>query len=209
MHYEILDERRRTLLPLLAKFKKDFYLAGGTALALQIGHRDSIDFDFFSPEAVDTSALFAALQEVCAGHSILKTQEEKNTLSVLIEDEVRVSFFAYSYKMVRDLIDEPYLSIASKEDIACMKLSAVTSRATEKDYADIYFLLKEYSLQTLLDLARDKFPQLDTSLILKSLVYFDDVVTEPIRFTAGHEVDFSTVQEEMRKVVADLIRHST
>lgn len=206
MHYEILDEARRQLLPAFSFCKSQFYLAGGTSLALQIGHRDSIDFDFFSPEDIDTTELFGAVQEAFAGHTILKTQEEKNTLSVLVDGEVRVSFFAYPYTLIRDVLEEEYLRLASKEDIACMKLSAITGRATEKDYVDIYFLLKEYPLNTLLDLARQKFPNLDTALVLKSLVYFDDIVAEPIRFVPGSEIDFATVQSEMRRVVAEVMK---
>ena len=95
MFYDILDKKRLAVLPLLAAYKKDFYLAGGTALALQLGHRDSVDFDFFSTNEFDTSALFQETRNVFKGHSLTKIQEEKNTLTVLIDEDIKLSFFTF------------------------------------------------------------------------------------------------------------------
>jgi hypothetical protein len=80
MFYNILDKKRLAILPLLKNFKADFYLAGGTGLALQLGHRDSIDFDFFLPKNIDTPKLFFTIRYIFKNHKILKVQEEKNTL---------------------------------------------------------------------------------------------------------------------------------
>ena len=77
MFYDILDEKRIKILPKLKFLKEEFYLAGGTALALQIGHRDSIDFDFFKQEKLDTEKLFYKIKNVFKEHKILKIQEEK------------------------------------------------------------------------------------------------------------------------------------
>ncbi|HLC87635.1 MAG TPA: nucleotidyl transferase AbiEii/AbiGii toxin family protein [Patescibacteria group bacterium] len=196
LHYDILDPERKEILPKLAVFKRQFYLAGGTALALQIGHRDSLDFDFFSKEDIDTVKLFEKVQEVFAGQVIVKTQEEKNTLSVNI-DKVKLSFMTYSYELVDKLIETEFLNLASVKDIACMKLSAITSRATLKDYVDLYFILKNLTLEELLNSAKDKFPQLDTGLVLKSLVYFDDIVEEPIIFKEGNKVSLDEIKQKL------------
>src|SRR3989344_955285 len=102
MFYDILDKKRIEILSFFNLFKDRFYLAGGTGLALQIGHRDSIDFDFF-----------------------------------------KLSFFRYPYILIKDCLDEENLRIASIEDIACMKLSAIVSRAVEKDFVDLYFIIKK------------------------------------------------------------------
>ena len=160
MFYAILDERRVALLPILKNFQDRFYLAGGTSLALQLGHRDSIDFDFFTQEAIDTGKLFEELREVFVGHEILKTQEEKNTLTLVVDGSVKLSFFTHTYPLIRDSIRDEYLTLASLEDIACMKLSAITGRATNKDYVDLYFLLEKFSLQDLLSFAEEKYPEL-------------------------------------------------
>ena len=183
LHYEILDEQRQALLPQFTGFKEEgFYLAGGTALALVLGHRDSIDFDFFNIEPFDTSALFARLQRVFEGHTLLKTQEETDTLSVLIDDNVRVSFFSYPYPLIQPLIESEYFQLASVEDIACMKLSAVTGRTAFKDYVDLYFILAIVSLKDILAALQKKMPQLDPLLVQKSLIYFDDLHEESILF---------------------------
>ncbi len=198
MHYEILDEKRRNILPLFAPLKADFYLAGGTALALQLGHRDSIDFDFFSADDLNTVHLFEKITSIFHGHTLLKTQEEKNTLSIVVDDSIRLSFMSYRYALIRPTLSEEFLNIASVEDIACMKLSAITGRAVEKDYVDLHFILKGLPLKQLLEFSATKHPSLDTNVCLKSLVYFDDVVREPIRFTPGNEVSFEEVQTALR-----------
>ena len=166
MFYNILDKKRLDILPLLKNFKKVFYLAGGTALALQIGHRDGVDFDFFGPENIDTKKLFEEISETFKSHKILKIQEGKNTLTVLIDDNIRLSFFGYKYKLLNKPIEDENLRMASLEDIACMKLSAITSRASNKDYIDLYYILQKISLKDVLEKVSQKLPDLDISLIL-------------------------------------------
>lgn len=204
MYYDILDKKRLDVLPLLKELKEDFYLAGGTALALQIGHRDSVDFDFFSQENIDTEKLFSRLKEIFSNQEIIKIQEEKNTLTVLVDKDIKISFFSYDYKLFKEKHDEENIFLASIEDIACMKLSAILSRATNKDYIDLYYILKNYSLKELLFLAKKKFPDIDTNLILKSLVYFEDVLVEPIIFKHNKEIEFEEVKEFLIKEVKAL-----
>jgi hypothetical protein len=205
MHYDILDEHRRALLPTLAGFKGKFYLAGGTALALQIGHRDSIDFDFFCLEPFDTARLFEECVGTFASHTIVKTQDEQNTLGILIDNSISITFMAFPYPLARPLVESEHLNLASIEDIACMKFSATTGRSRMKDYVDLYSTLHLFSLASLLVLCAQKLPTLDRNLILKSLVYFGDVTPEPIRFMPGHEVDFKDLQDflegEVKKVL--------
>ena len=194
MFYDILDKKRLDILPLLKIFKKDFYLAGGTSLALQIGHRDSIDFDFFRQGNLDTKKIFEQIQDIFYEHKIIKVQEEKNTLTVLIDEDIKLSFFSYKYKTLKPLIDEKYLSLASVEDIACMKLSAILSRATNKDYIDLFYIFKKYNIDEILNLAKEKFDDIDINLVLKSLVYFGDVEFEPIVFKHNAKVEFDEIK---------------
>jgi predicted nucleotidyltransferase component of viral defense system len=204
MFYDILDKKRLEIIPLLNSFKSDFYLAGGTGLALQLGHRDSIDFDYFSSQDIDTKKLFTKVKEVFDGHKIIKVQEEKNTLTVFIDSNIKLSFFTYKYKLLEKLINEPYFKIASILDIACMKLAAIVSRATNKDYIDLYFILKEKSLKDVLGKLNKKIPELDINLVLKSLVYFEDINKEKIKFKNNKNIDWQTIEvffeKEIRKV---------
>jgi predicted nucleotidyltransferase component of viral defense system len=194
MYYDILDKKRLDILPLFRPFKNDFYLAGGTALALYFGHRDSIDFDFFSSNDIDTVKLFKKIKEVFLEHEILKIQEEKNTLTVLIDNNIKLSFFTYKYDLLEKKLDEENLFLASIEDIACMKLSAVLGRASNKDYVDLYYILQKFNLQDILKMFKKKFRDIDINLVLKSLVYFDDIDIEPIMFKHNREVDFEKIK---------------
>lgn len=201
MLYNILDLKRLKILPLLKKFKKDFYLGGGTALALQLGHRDSVDFDFFSKKDIDTQELFEDLRLVFKEHKILKTQQEYNTLTVLISDSIKLSFFTYKYKLINKTINEKNIRLASIEDIGCMKLSAITGRASNKDYIDIYYILQNVELKDLLKKASKKFPELDSNLILKSLIYFQDISMQPINFKNDNYVEFKEVKSLLKQEV--------
>ncbi len=194
MFYNILDTNRKELLPLLAPFKKHYYLAGGTGLALQIGHRKSEDFDFFTSQPFSTTDLFDEVQKNLVKHTLVKIQDEENTLTILVDDTIKISFFYYPYPLLEPLLQEECLKIASVADIGCMKLSTIVSRATLKDYVDLYFILKHVSLKELLEKSKNKHPTLDTNLTLKSLIYFDDVTVDPMEFMPDHTVSFDQVK---------------
>jgi predicted nucleotidyltransferase component of viral defense system len=202
MHLEILDENRKNILPLLSKINNNFYLAGGTALALQIGHRDSIDFDFFTDSDIDIEKLFDSLAYIFKDHDLVKTHTEKNTLYILVDDSIKISFMKYNYAPIKDLIETEFFKMASIEDIACMKFSAITSRQAMKDYIDLYFILKKISLNDLLVMSDVKFSgQLDRNLILKSIVYFDDIHREEIMYKNKNDVGF----DEVKKYLTDCV----
>lgn len=204
MFYNILDKKRLGILPLFRNFKDTFYLAGGTSLALHLGHRDSVDFDFFCEENINTKELFERLREIFAGHKLLKIQDEPNTLTLLIDESVKISFFTYKYKLIDKTVSDENLTYASIQDIACMKLSAITGRANNKDYIDLYFILKLFSLSSLLIKSSEKHPELDRNLILKSLVYFEDIAEEKIIFKNNNDVDFEDVKQKLKNEVKKL-----
>lgn len=205
MFYDILDEERVNILPRLSFLKDRFYLAGGTGLALQLGHRDSVDFDFFTKQSLDTFNLYKGLLQVFGQENVSKTLEEKDTLNVILNGNIKLSFFSYPYPLLEPLIQEDFLNIANIIDVGCMKLSAIVNRAQEKDYIDLYFILKQISLVTLLSKAKEKMPDLDYNLILKSLIYFDDILKENVMFKHNQEISFDTVkeflEEEVKKVM--------
>lgn len=201
IYWEILDGERKKILPIFSSFRNDFYLAGGTALALQIGHRDSIDFDFFTKNSFSSWELFKKLKEVFIGLEVVKVQEEKDTLAVLIDEKIKISFFGYPYDLIKPLIKSEFINLASIEDIGAMKLSAITGRSVLKDYVDIYWILQKISLLNLTKFCQKKFKDLDINLVLKSLVYFDDVIEEPIIYKNYGEVSFGEIKNYLRKIV--------
>lgn len=203
MFYTILDQKRLEILPFFKVFKKDFYLAGETGLALQEGHRDSIDFDFFTPREFSPPQTFEILQKTFSSRSLLKVQEEKNTLTVFLDNTIKISFFSYPYPLLEPLLNEPYIRLARLKDLACMKLSAITSRATNKDYIDLYLLFQKISLAEILEILPQKLPSLDINLVLKSLVFFEDVALEPIQFKNSFFVDIPTIEKTFKKMVRE------
>lgn len=158
---------------------KGFYLAGGTALAIHYGHRISVDLDWFTAEPFDDSLLLAqALRN--SGLDLEIEQVSPGTLHSSIRG-VRVTFLQYQYPMLRSVQHwkDMNCSLASLEDLACMKLSAIAQRGARKDFCDLYALGKtSFSLQEMLGLYQKKFSVRDIGSVLYGLVYFDDAETE-------------------------------
>lgn len=155
----------------------EFYLAGGTALALQLGHRRSVDFDFFVEGEFRPRDV--ALRLRALGRFEPWT-EAANTLHGLL-DGIRVSFLGYRYPLLEPLVQEGCLRLASARDIACMKLSAVASRAAKKDFIDLFFLSKLIPLGEMLRdyHAKDVIEGLGDYQLLKSLTYFSEAENDP------------------------------
>jgi len=204
MHYQILDKKRQEILPLFKIFFQNFYLAGGTALALQLGHRTSIDFDFFTRKEFSPDILLQKIKTIFKNYNPTAIQMEKNTLTVVV-NEVKLSFFYYPYLLLEKLKDEQYLRLASIKDIGCMKLSAIVSRATNKDYVDLYYILQSIALRDLLRGARKKFPELDENLILKSLLYFQDIKQEKINFVDKEKKSLAAVKHFLQTAVKEYV----
>ena len=154
----------------------DFYLAGGTGLALQLGHRKSIDLDFFTKTYPKRDTLLSNLK--IFRPTII--QEALGTLDTTIDD-VKVSFLEYKYPLLTSPINFEGVNLASVLDIAAMKLSAISSRGSKKDFIDIYFILKDFPLDQLFAYFEEKFEGVAYQKlhILKSLSFFDDAINEP------------------------------
>ena len=156
-----------------------FYLAGGTALSLQLAHRRSVDLDLFSPTE-DIPSIRATLEE-----SLSALKPELSDASwgnlVFIAKNVRVGFFGYGYALLNPLVEDENLRLASIEDIAMMKMDALLSRANRKDFYDLYFISQKVPLKSLLDLAPKKYPSVrDFEVqVTKRLVYFESAEHDP------------------------------
>lgn len=145
-------------------------LVGGTALALQTGHRKSIDLDFFGIIEFDELSINELFKEF---KNVEILQKSKN-INIFEINDVKVDFVNYSYPWLQEakLIDE--LILAQKKDIAAMKISAIIGRGSKKDFVDLFFLLKEYSLKEILDFYVKKYFDASPYLAIKSLTFFDD-----------------------------------
>ena len=158
---------------------------------------------FFEKEDFDTVRLFEKIQNIFSGHAILKIQEEINSLTVLIDENIKLSFFSYKYELLEDLKKNDFFSFASVLDIACMKLTAILSRATNKDYIDLFYIFKEYKLNDVLEMFGRKYKNIDLNLVLKSLVFFDDIEYEPIIFKNNSDIGFDELKAFLVKLVKE------
>jgi len=155
LHYSILPDNQQPLYWMLREqsWLSPFYLAGGTGLALRIGHRQSIDFDFFTMEDFQRDVVIHHLKGIGNYQVVF---EEENTLHGYLND-VKISFFKYPYPLLEDPLSDGYMQIASVKDIGCMKLSAIVSRGSKKDFIDLYFILKHYQLTDLIQWYEQKY----------------------------------------------------
>lgn len=158
---------------------KSFYLAGGTGCALHIGHRRSQDFDFFSPAEFELLPVQNALRNL--GH-FTADYSDAGTLVGRFEN-TKIGLFRYAYPLLEDPVDYLGVGVASLVDIGCMKIDAISSRGTKRDFVDLFFILKGLGLDLKAFFAhfeRKYGPEsFNRHHVLKSLFYFDDADKEP------------------------------
>ena len=171
----VLEALRGTPNPVL----EGWTLAGGTGLALRIGHRQSDDFDFFRLTGMDTGGLYEALSILGPAETL---QRNESTLTVLLQG-VKMSFFQVRDPFLFAPTRYLFFDIADARDIALMKLAAITNRGSRKDFIDLFCILQHGpALQDHLDLMADKYGAGRTNLyqVLMSLTYFEDAEEEPM-----------------------------
>ncbi|HAJ33117.1 MAG TPA: hypothetical protein DCK79_07060 [Candidatus Atribacteria bacterium] len=204
MPQEIISKKTKANLEILTEedLLKNFYLAGGTGVALQLKHRVSLDLDFFTKNDIDTKTL---IQKIKIRGKFSIERETENTL-IGIFNGTRVSFLKYDYPLLFDLKQITGVNVADLRDIGCMKIDAISSRGTKRDFIDLFFICREaISLKNLLSLFKKKYKSVNYNMIhiLKSLTYFEDAENNPMpKMTvpvSWQEVK-SFFKEEIRKI---------
>jgi predicted nucleotidyltransferase component of viral defense system len=175
-------------------------LVGGTSLALQYGHRSSVDLDMFGDVPDDDQALL----EVLEGFGKVQGQKTSRYIKTFVIDNIKVDFVNYSrYPWIDDAVVEDGLRLASPKDIAAMKIGAIEGRGSKKDFFDLYFLLQHYTLEEMLSFYIQKYPQYSMFRVRMSLTYFEDAEKQddPKLFKkVDWEMVKATVAEAVRKV---------
>lgn len=152
-------------------------LVGGTALALQYGHRSSIDLDFFGDLEIDTDKVTQALGNI--GEVIISNCSDN--IKTYHIDGIKTDFVNYSlYPWIDNPVVEEGIRLASPKDIAAMKINAIMGRGSRKDFVDVYFLLQHYTLDELLDFYQQKYSNASIFRALLSLTYFNDAELQPM-----------------------------
>ena len=182
MYLEAISLKRQKIFQALRNFPQ-FYLAGGTALALQIGHRMSDDFDLFTEKDISTE-LLEKTEKIFKDSKINIIINHSEQLSITI-NQTKVDFVKYPFPLILSLIEYEGVKMVKISEIAAMKAYTIGRRATYKDYVDLYFILSEdhSSFSEIIKISKEKFQgDFDPRLFLEQLIYLEDVQEEPIQF---------------------------
>lgn len=188
-HREILNDDQMSLLPVIREFKREYYLVGGTAIALYLGHRRSIDFDLFKFSMISAKKNIEKLSRSNVDFTITRNVTEQLNL---IANNVKMTFFQYPFQIEAKNDFEKVIRIPDLLDLAAMKAYALGRRSKWKDYVDLYFLLKDkFTLQQIIDRAIMIFGDLFSDKLFRSqLSYFDDIdYTEEVDYLVNAPSD--------------------
>ncbi len=180
-------------------------LVGGTSLALQYGHRRSVDLDLFGETTEDVDELTAVLKDnvdkvVIGGHS--------KRIKAYFLNNVKVDIVNYNYEWIDNPVIEDGIRLASTKDIAAMKVNAVVGRGTKKDFIDVYFLLQHYSFKELIQFYLKKYPGGSEYRVLLSMTYFIDADPQPMPYMF-EQVEWETIKQRIRHEVECFNREKT
>jgi hypothetical protein len=181
-HNAILNDKQVELLPLIGEFKREYYLVGGTAIALFLGHRRSIDFDLFKFAPLNRKKNVEKIRQF--GYEPLITWNVTDQINLVVND-VKLTFFQYPFQIKANNIFEGQIRIPELIDLAAMKAYALGRRSKWKDYVDLFFLLKEqFSFETISQRANAIFGNMFSDKLFRSqLSYFEDIdYTEEVNY---------------------------
>lgn len=182
MHPEALSDKDKEISSKLKNFST-FYLAGGTALALQIGHRKSVDFDLFSEKKISED-LLRKVKKVFPQNSLTLSVNNLDELTIFIDD-VKITFLKYPFPVILKLVDYEGIKMLNIKEIAATKAYTIGRRGSYKDYIDLFFIISErYSnLDEIIELAEKKYGgEFNSRLFLEQILYLEDVKDTEIIF---------------------------
>jgi hypothetical protein len=200
MHLEILNKDQLHLLPFLAKFKREYYLVGGTAIALHIGHRLSIDFDLFKIGNIKPKSIFSKFD--AAKETFLITLNREGQLNLMCRD-VKFTFINFDYPVPHTIIVQKAITIPTLLDLAAMKAFALGRRSKWKDYVDLYFIINDhYSVSKISSRATEFFGDMFSEKLFRGqLSYFKGIsFEEQVEFMPGFDLPEELIKEFLVKV---------
>lgn len=186
LHKEVLNQEQLSLLPLLKEYRRSFYLVGGTAIALQIGHRRSIDFDLFTEKAIRPKIILDKFLTQKLKPLVTRRVEEQLNL---IANKVKFTFYQYPFRINANKEVEGYIRMPDLLQLAAMKAYALGRRSKWKDYVDLFFILKHYhAIEDIVKMANSIFGELFSEKQFRAqLMYFDDIdYTEEVEYLSTH-----------------------
>lgn len=194
LHLSTVDS---TTLELLRKLQNipllcDTRLVGGTALALQIGHRKSVDLDLFGIVKAEQDELIRALEQI-GSLTVLKNSPH---IHIYLLNNIKIDIVDYQYSWIDNVVVKQGIRMASLKDIAAMKITAIIGRGTKKDFIDIAFLLQRFSINNIMDFYTQKYPDGSTFMAMKSLAYFDDAEEDIMPYMLTN-ISWETIKQQI------------
>jgi len=195
MFKDILNKNQTWLLPLIKEFKKEFYLVGGTSIALHLGHRQSIDFDLFKTSKINKKKIIDKITSYNLTYKLLYS--ESNQIHLIING-VKLTFFEYGFDVQHKIKFEDIITLPDLIDLAALKAYALGRRAKWKDYVDLYFILKNsITIKQISEKANEIFKELFSIKIFKQqLCYFKDIdYSEEVIYMNNHYISNEEIKE--------------
>ncbi len=200
LHNGIVEQRTLELVKKIQTIPefKELLLVGGTGLALQLGHRKSIDIDLFG--RIENSENIVEKLKKIGDLKIISTSQ---TINIFFLDNIKVDIVNYYYEWLHNPIIYENIKIASIKDISAMKLSAITNRGSKKDFIDLFFLLKKFTLKEMMKFYLKKYSEGNEFIVLKSLGYFNDAEEEPMPFMF-EKIEWKDIKE---KIIQEITKY--
>jgi hypothetical protein len=198
LHYEAVESE---VLELIKNIRSDLVfqgmrLAGGTALALQLGHRLSVDIDLFGHLKSDELSVSQSLSRM---GKIIQLKKSTN-INIYVVNNIKVDIVNYPYQWLEPALDDSGITLAGLKDIAAMKLAAIAGRGKKKDFIDVFFLLDHFTLAEMVDLFVRKYPDGTELIVLKSLTWFEDADKDEMPFMLL-DCDWESVKKKINSEV--------
>ena len=182
MYPTILNKNQLELIPLIKEFSREFYLVGGTAIALQLGHRQSIDFDLFKTKSFNKKKIIDKIEKYHSNY--ITIYKENNQLHLLVNN-VKITFFEFGFDVPHKIKFENIITVPTLTDLAAMKAYALGRRAKWKDYVDLFFVFKQgISVEDISKRSSEIFGNLfSKKMFLQQLCYYNDIdYTEEVEY---------------------------
>jgi predicted nucleotidyltransferase component of viral defense system len=205
MYKKILSQNQIKLLPLIASFKREFYLAGGTAIALYVGHRRSIDFDLFKYHAINHKKILDKIRRSEFPFTVTIRLAEQINLTV---NDVNLTFLEYPFIIPIGMIFDNQIKLPSLLDLAAMKSYTLGRRAKWKDYVDLYFLLKHFfSIAEISQRSQEIYGELfSVKLFRAQLAYHKDIdYSEEVEYIIPCPPTPDEIKKELIKKATDIL----
>lgn len=197
IYLNILDTKQLESLKILKLFRRKYYLAGGTAIALQLGHRKSIDFDMFSYTPINRNNITKNLKDYDISAVTINEPEQLT----LVVNSINLTFLEYPFKIEKEYYSQLGIYIPDVITLGAMKAYTLGRRAKWKDYVDIYFISKEYGINRIIEKAKEIYKGLFNEKIFKEqLSYFKDIdYTEKVDYIEK-EFNDANIQKYLKEI---------